>query len=247
MAPLTPQNVRNPMKRFKNTAIGMCLLATLSVAGCVCMPGYYPGVPRISYGPQFSHGSQFSYGHGGYGHSGVVFDDPCSPCAPEMACDPCGPEIVCGGVVEFGGNFCVPQHGTIVDCRSSLSNICSGVLLIGRGVRDMTAKPFIVVGKILSSGCRYEVIAHCPEIHYFGSSSRTVKPCCAVTSGCDSCNNGYFIENDFNNSRSSGRQFDTHAHSRMPLSPPMLRMNNSIIQATHVESITPGVRFVQPR
>ena len=230
------------MKRFKNTAMGICLLATLSVAGCICMPGYYPGVPRISYGPQFSYGSQFSYGH-----SSVVFDDPCSPCGPEMACDPCGPcgpEIVCGGVVELGGPPRFPQRGTIVDCRTSLSNISKGTLLVGRGVLDITAAPFVIVGNLLSSGCRYEVIAYYPEIHRFSSSPRIVKPCCAIsTSGCDSCDNGLFIDNGF----SQGRQFDTHNHSRMTLSQPMPRMNNSIIQATHVEPITPGVRFVQPR
>ena len=233
MAPITPQNARNPMKRFKNTAIGICLLATLSVAGCICVPGYYPGVPMISYGPKFS-----------YGHSSVVFDDPCGPCAPEMACGPCGPEIMCGNVIEFGGPPRFPKRGTIVDCRTSLSNITKGTLLVSRGVRDITATPFVVIGNLLSSGCRYEVIAHCPEIRPFSSSPQIVKPCCAVSSsGCESCDNGLFIDNGF----SQGRQFDTHSHSRMILSPPMPRTSNSIIQATHVEPITPGVRFVQPR
>ena len=217
------------MKRIKLTAIGICLLATLSVTGCICPPSYYTGMSHIRYGSQYS-----------YGHSSVNFDAPCAPCMPEMACDPCGPGIACG-VIESNWNPCIPHHGTLVDCRTSFSNISNGVLLIGRGVLDITAKPFIVIGKLMSSGCQYEVIAHCPEVRCFATSYRIAEPCCAVsTSGCDSCGNGHFINNG------QVMQYDTQ--SRATLSPPMPRRVNSIMQATYMEPTTSrGVRFVQPR
>jgi len=230
------------MKRIKITAICISLLATLSMVGCIATPGFHSGMSHFSYGPYFNHG----FGHGfTYGPGGVVFDDPCGPCGPEMACGPemiCGPAVACSVVVKSSGPPRFPHRGTIVDCRTSLSNICKGVLLVGRGVLDITATPFVVVGNLLSGGCRYEVIKHCPGIHVVDHAYQVVDPCCAVsTSGCDTCHNG-FIDNGFMRSI----QPDIN-HSRATISSPMPRRSSSVIQAAHVEPITPGVRFVQPR
>ena len=204
----------------------MSLLATLSMVGCVGTPGYYSRVsqPRVS-----------------YGYNSAVVNDPCAPC------DPCGPEIDCG-TIEYSSNFCAPRC-KIVDCRTSLSHLSNGVLLVGRGVLDITAAPFIAVGNLLSSGCQYEVIAHCPGGYSRAPIVRTTKPCSAVgtsgcgTSGCDSCDDGY----------SEGIQYEIHpqsiqTYSRV-LSPPVQQYNrsNSVIQTSYRELSTPGVRFTQPR
>jgi len=201
------------MKRIKITAICISLLTTLSTVGCVCTPGYYSGMPRTS-----------------YGHGNVVFDNSCN------SCDPCSPEIECS-VVEFDCNPCAPRP-KIVNCRTSLANISNGTLLVGRGMLDIAAAPFVVIGNVLSSGCQYEVIAHCPDVRYGGPVCQPLKPCSSVsTSGCDSCDNGY----------SEGIQFDVSSNGRTMLSQPMQYGNNSIIQASHREPTASGVRFVQPR
>jgi hypothetical protein len=231
------------MKRIKITAICISLLATLSMVGCIATPGFYSGMPHFSYGPHFSHG----FGHGfTYGPGGVVFDDPCGPCGQEMACGPemiCGPAVACSVVVKSSGPPRFPQRGTIVDCRTALSNIGKGVLMVGRGVLDITATPFVVVGNLLSSGCRFEVLTHCPGTHIVGHSYQIIDSCCSTsTSGCDTCHNG-FIESGFMRSI----QPDIGTHSRTTISSPMPRRSSSVIQAAHVEPTTPGVRFVQPR
>ena len=221
------------MKRIRITAICISLLATLSMVGCMCTPGIHPGLSQFSYGPQISYG---------YG-SGSMFDDSCGPCGTVPV--PCAPDVTCGGgggIVAFGGNYCAPCP-PVLNCRSALSNIGNGTLLIGRGVLDITAAPFVIIGNLLSSGCQYEVIAHCPEVSYCGPAFHSVDPCCSVrTSGCNGCDDGFhsngyieeFPSNDF-------------SHNRATLSPPMPRRNTSVIQAGYREPITPGIRFVQPR
>jgi len=209
---LNPRKVRNPMKKFKTIAICISLLATLSMTGCICTPGYYSGV------------SQYSYGYGG-----TVFNDPCDPCGPEMSC----------GTVEFAGNPCVPCPPA-VNCLTPLTNIGTGVILVGRGVLDITAAPFVLAGKILSSGCQYEVIAHCPTVHHIGSVYQSVTPCSSPcssigTSGCDSCGDGHY---------GNGYIDD---QSRTLTAPPVLRKSNTVIQAAHREPSRNGVKFVQPR
>ena len=252
------------MKRIKITAILVCFLATLFLTGCVAGPGFYSGVSHFGYGPVIS------YDYGSFGCGGVIFDNSCGPCGPEMSCSvPCG-------AVETCSDVCVPSHASIVDCRTSLTNIGNGVRLIGRGVRDMTATPFIVAGKILTSGCRYEVIAHCPRVQVFDSFSCIADSCCTVsTSGCNSCDSGFidngfidhgFINNGFiNNGHTQRIQHEISSQSRV-ISPPVQRSSNSVIQAWHSapaiqtphsnsviqaghrEPITSGnVRFVQPR
>ena len=202
------------MKRIRITAICVSLLATLSMVGCVCTPGYHSGVSR-------------------YGcHSGNIgYDGGCDPCgAAESGC----------GVIEYGGNPCAPSK--IVDCRNCLSNIGNGICLIGRGVLDATATPFIAIGGVLSSGCRYEVLAHCDNTYYGNpcyqtqSISSPCAPCDPVcTSGCETCAGGY----------SEGIQYSTNVSNRAAMFPP--RRNNAIIQASYQEPTAPAVRFVQPR
>jgi hypothetical protein len=154
------------------------------------------------------------------------------------------------GIFPLTGPPYFPQRGTIVDCRTSLANIGSGALLIGRGVLDITAAPFVVVGNLLSGGCRYEVIAHCPEISFRGPAYQVVDPCCSVsTSGCHSCSNGHFGNGHFGNGHFGNGYIieDGFSHNRTHLSQPMQRRNTSVIQAAHREPMPPGVRFVQPR
>ena len=219
------------MKRIKITTICISLLATLSMVGCMCTPGYYSGVPQVRH---------YS---GGYGYGGAVFDAPCAPCGPA----PCSPEVSCNGGcnVDVIGYDCGPRLSCppIVNCRTSFANLSNGVLLIGRGVLDVTAAPFVIIGNLLSSGCQYEVIAHCPDVRYIGSVCQTVEPCCSVsTSGCDSCDNGY-IGNGYTEEIS----YNSFPHGRATLSQPLPRGGNMVIQTSHRESITPSVRFVQPR
>jgi len=255
------------MKRIKITAIFISLLATLSMAGCIVSPGFHHGMSHFGYSPHFSHGFT-------YGPSGLVFGDPCGPCEPHISCGPimsrgpivsCGPEIVChpaiptcSVIVKATGPPYFPQRGTIVDCRTSLSNIGKGVLLVGRGVRDMTAAPFVVVGNLLSGGCRFEVLTHCPTKSFCAPALHvaTPHPCCSVsTSGCDTCHHGFHdhgFEHGFDQGVDQGFmrrsiQADSNVHSRAVISSPMPRRSSSVIQAAHVEPTTPGVRFVQPR
>ena len=231
------------MKRINITAFCVCLLATLSTVGCMCTPGYYAGMPGYCSGMP-----QVGYDYGNCGHGGVIFDDPCGPCGSA----PCA-EAACGGncgvpcgVVKFGGNPCAPCP-PIANCRTSLYNIGNGALLIGRGVLDVTAAPFVLVGNLLSSGCQYEVITHCPEVSYCGTMCQTVDPCYSVGSSgcasCDSCNNGFngngYIEEVSQNGYG-------YTQSRA-IPSPTPHMSHSVIQAAHREPINPGARFVQPR
>ena len=231
------------MKRIKITAICISLLATLSTVGCMCTPGFHPSYsfgPPVSYG----HNSYGSYSCSTFGHSSM-FDAPCGPCAPV----PCAPEVTCGvgfGIFEFGGNPCAPCPPRL-NCRSALYNIGNGTLLIGRGVLDITAAPFVLVGNLLSSGCQYEVIKHCPEVSFCGPVYQTFDPCSYVgtsgcVSGCDSCGNEHFNGNGHN-----GYVVEDGFSFNRATPPPPQRRSTSVIQAAHREPITPSVRFAQPR
>ena len=197
------------MKRIKITAVCISLLATLSMTGCICTPGYYSGI------------SQCNYGHGG-----VVFDDPCGPCGSDMSC----------GAAEINYNPCVPCPPAM-GCLTPLTNIGTGVILVGRGTLDIVATPFMLAGKLLSSGCQYEVIAHCPTTCHVGPVYQSIDPCGSVgTSGCDSCGNGHF-----------GNGYIDETQSRILTPPPVLRKSNAVVQATYREPISTGAKFVQPR
>ena len=249
------------MKRIKITTICISLLATLSTVGCMCTPGFYPS---YSFGPPVSYDyggyGYNSYGCSTFGHSNCMFDDPCGPCgAVPYAPEPCAPEIACGvgfGIFEFSGNPCAPCPPRL-NCRSALYNIGNGTLLIGRGVLDITAAPFVLVGNLLSSGCQYEVIKHCPEVSFCSPGYQTFDPCGFVgtsgcASGCDGCGNGHHNGNGYFDGNGNGHNGymveDGFSFNRATLSPPpTYRRNTSVIQAAHREPITPGVRFVQPR
>jgi len=205
----------------------MCLMATLSVVGCVCSPtGYHSGM-RTGYVPNCT-----------------PYDNACDP----VGCDPCAPIEACG-VVEYGGNPCEPQScipqffgpktyaPKVVDYRHSFSNLGNGVLLFGRGLLDITAAPFVIAGNMLSSGCRYEVLTFCDNpIPYGGTYYQTVEPCSSACSGCDTCSNGF----------TNGTQYSVKAPSRMTPTAAQPRRGNSVIQASYQEPTAP-VRFVQPR
>ncbi|MDR0521255.1 MAG: hypothetical protein LBH00_05325 [Planctomycetaceae bacterium] len=132
------------MERNKIIALCLIVLSVLPAAGCVSATMAYRTGGCIS---------------------------PCAVSYAEPACDPCGEtgcgegEIACGNTVMGGAvisGTCDPcaGHG-VIHGQHCLSNIGNGVRLIGRGVLDAAAVPFIVVGKVLSSGCRYEVITDC--------------------------------------------------------------------------------------
>lgn len=194
----------------------MSLLATLLTVGCMCTPGYYGGMRPYAYPP------------GGMGCS--------SGCGTscDTACDSCGVADDDCGVIEYGGNCCAPPR--IANCRHSLANIGNGICLVGRGLLDVAAAPFVVVGGVLSSGCQYEVITHCPEVSYGACypAQDMGTPCApACSSGCDTCNEGY----------TEGIQYNTEAQSRPVTYQPR---RNSIIQAAYQEPV-PAVKFVKPR
>ena len=214
------------MNRIKNITICLSLCVTLSMVGCVCTPGYYSGMPQYAY-----HSSSVSMG----------CDTGC-----DTGCDPCGPiETGCGpadcGVIESSGIFCAPPR--IRSCRTSLSHIGNGICLVGRGVLDIAATPFVAIGGILSSGCRYEVIAHCDTPCYSSHYTvQNVEPCgqsgSSCTSGCETCSSGY----------TEGIQYNTSAITRPPtLMPPFPTRKNTVVQAAYQEPTRPAVRFSQPK
>jgi hypothetical protein len=215
----------------------MSLLATLSLVGCVCPPAsYHPGIHYNSYVP---------------GHS--VYDN---------GCDPSGSvDSGCGsgcGVIEYDANPCAPQYCAppycaprIANVQNTFSNLGNGVLLIGRGILDVAATPFVIVGNALSSGCRYEVLSYCDTpCTTMTSCYPVVEPCdAACSTGCSTCAGGYSDGIQYNNGPqyNNGIQYDTTnvRNSQMvPLSPP--RRTNGVIHASYQEPTSP-VRFVQPR
>ena len=205
------------MKRIRIIAVCMSLSATLSMVGCMCTPSYYSGAQRHGYG--YGHCSTNSFG-----------------C--DTGCDPCGgAEAHCGGVIEYGGNFCAPPR--VANCRHSLSNVGNGICLVGRGLLDITAAPFVAIGGILSSGCRYEVIAHCDNNVVCYPVQTISEPCGSVgTSGCETCADGY----------TEGIQYNTSAISRPVTFQPVAQPHRSgVVQASYVEPTAPVIRFVQPR
>jgi len=192
----------------------MSLLTTLSMVGCMCTPGYHSGMSPYACQPDFGCDS---------------------------GCDPCGIAESDCGVIEYGGNFCAPPR--IANCRNSLSNIGNGVCLIGRGLLDVTAAPFVLIGNILSSGCQYEVLAHCPDVSY-GTCypmQETVAPCAPCsTSGCDNCNGGYTEGIQYNVTTVPNRSVPNRTMAVLP-------RKNGVVQASYQEPSVPAVRFVQPR
>ena len=205
------------MKRIRLSVICMSLLATLSMVGCTCTPGYYSGMPQYAYHPNDMVGC-------------------------DTGCDPCGPAETSCGVIEYGGNFCAPPR--TANCRTSFSHIGNGLCLVGRGVLDVAAAPFVAIGGILSSGCRYEVITHC-DTPFYGRCypvQEIAEPCSPCSSGCstgcDNCAGGY----------TEGIQYNTNVLSRpTTFQPAFSPRRNSVIQASYQEPNAPAVRFVQPR
>ena len=202
----------------------MSLLATLSLVGCVCPPAsYHTGMYYNGYAPNYA--------------------------VCDSGCDPCGSVDSGCGVIEYGENPCAPQYCTpqpcvprIASCRSTFSNLSNGVLLIGRGILDVTAVPFVIAGNVLSSGCRYEVLSYCDTPCITTTSCYpTAEPCApACSSGCDTCAGGYSEGIQYNTSA-----YNTNIQSQMvPLSPP--RRSSGIIHASYQEPTAP-VRFVQPK
>ena len=217
------------MKRTKITAILICLVTTFFMVGCVSHhPGYYSGMQR-NYVP-----NQFAC------------DSGCDPCgAPEMGCGvieytsaPCAPQTCMSQ--SYGSPTCVPK---VVDCRTTFSHLGNGVLLIGRGIIDITAAPFVILGNALSSNCRYEVLTRHDNVvcYTVPQYQTTVAPCVAPCSagcsgGCDTCAGGY----------TEGIQFGTSVQNRTMLPAPAYR-TNSVTQASYQEPTAPVMRFVQPK
>ncbi|MDR0327966.1 MAG: hypothetical protein LBI05_06705 [Planctomycetaceae bacterium] len=213
------------MKRFKIIAICTSFLAAVSLVGCVCPPtGYYSGM-RSCYVPN------------------RIYDNACGPVGCDSGCDPCGQVEACGAVEPCGPTIIAPQPyiPRPLDCRNTFSNLRNGMILTGRGILDVAAAPFVVVGNMLSSGCRYEVLTFCDNAPYCSPCYQTVEPCApSCSSGCDSCSGGYNEGIQYNGNTSA------HNLSTTILTPP-LRMNNSaVIQASYLEPTAP-VRFVQPK
>ena len=158
-----------------------------------------------------------------------------------VTCNPCAPVTACGGVMDFGSSLCTPGYST-VDCRSAFSNLSNGAFLTGRGILDLTAAPFVLIGNLLSSNYGYEVFAYRKRhsFKHFVDPCHAVSPCCSVgvsgcMSGCDTCMGGF----------SQGIQHNVR-QSHATVIPPAPRRSNSVIQASHIEP-TSQVRFVDPR
>lgn len=204
------------MKRFKITAICMSFLA-VPMIGCVApISGYNSGMHRSS-----------------YVSNSTVY---------ESGCDPCGQiESDCGEVITS----CMPMTGfsNAVNCRTAFSHLGNGMILVGRGVLDVAAAPFVTVGGMLSSGCRYEVLAHCNSGYLSSPCYQTVEPCEPSCTGCDSCTNGY----------TEGIQYNVPQNQVTTMMPPAPRRTNSVIQtnpviqASYKEPTAPVAKFVQPR
>ncbi|MCL2004606.1 MAG: hypothetical protein FWG73_00420 [Planctomycetaceae bacterium] len=197
------------MKRIRIT-ITLGLLSALCISGCICPPSHQFGMQR----------SFIS-----------------NPAIYEAGCDPCGPVDACG-VIEYGGNFASSRY-RVADCRDSLANLSNGAFLVKRGILDIAASPFVLIGSALTSNCRYEVLSFCEDVRYTRSF---VDPCSqafdSCSSGCDTCANGY----------SEGIRYgarNQHHHASVVL-PPAPRLSNSIIQASYETPTAPAARFVQP-
>ena len=223
------------MKRLKITVICTSLLATLSLVVCVCPPaGFHSGIHYNSYVPGYP-----------------AYDNGCAPCGSiDSGC----------GVVEYAGDPCAPQFcpppycvPRVANLQSTFSNLGNGVLLIGRGILDVTAAPFVIVGNALSSGCRYEVLSYCDTpIATMTDCYPVVESSSGCSSGCDTCAGGYSEGIQYN----SGARYNTsptnasfssasvHNSQMVPLSPP--RRTNGVVHASYQEPTAP-VRFVQPR
>ena len=232
------------------------------MVGCIAPYHYHSGFHHSGMS-HFGYGYGHSFGHG-FGHDSFAFDRSCDPCGPGVACAPeiaCAPSANCATVL-YSADICFPQMGTVVDCRTSLGNICNGVLLIGRGVRDIAAKPFVVIGNILSGGCRFKVLTACPGDHFGGSFYQSVDMCGPVStsgcsSGCTTCEGGFIESIPFNghfngHNRHNGVQFNGNAtQSRAPMLPAPPRRSSPVVQASHQEPVVsptaPTVRFVKPR
>ena len=214
------------MKRIKITAICISLLATLSVVGCVSPhAGYYSGMHR-GYAPS----------HGTY----------------DCGCDPCGHVESGCGAIEYTGSPCAPQsHAApycipkVADCRTTFSHLGNGVLLVGRGILDVTAAPFVLIGNALSSNCRYEVLTLCDSVCYTAPAPlpcQIVEPCApscttGCGAGCDTCASGY----------TEGIQFGSSVQNHPAMLPAPAYRTNSVVQASYQEPTAPVMKFVRPK
>jgi len=214
------------MKRIKITAICVSLLATLCMVGCISSPMHYHGMHNMHRG----HISSFAV------HNG---------------CDPCGPAVGCGDVCGVGSGFssgimtsgriyCPPRH-TPVDCQSAFANITNGAFLTTRGILDLTAAPFVIIGNLLSHNYGYKVVPYCKDIPVTGISHQVISPCSSVSvsgcmPGCETCAGGF----------SEGIRYNVHPQHHSTILPPSVRRSHSVVQASYSEPITPGVRFIQP-
>ena len=216
------------MKRIKITAVLISFLAIISMVGCISSPpGYYSGM------------------HRGYSTSHITYDTGCGPCVPAASgCDvieytdnPCAPQSC--APASYATPYCVPR---VADCRTTFSHLSNGVLLVGRGIIDIAAAPFVIVGNTLSSNCRYEVMTLCDSVSYTVPRYQVIEPCVpshsmGCSSGCDTCSDGY----------TEGIQFGTSAQHHPAMLPAPTFRANSVVQASYQEPSAPVMRFVQPK
>ena len=154
--------------------------------------------------------------------------------------NPCGAVESCG-VINCGHGLSRPA---IASCRDTFANISNGSFLVQRGLLDITAAPFVLIGNLLSTDYRYEVLAYRDAVRYASPCCQAVDACSAIgISGCETCSSGF----------SEGRLFGaTQTHQASRLIPPAPRLvsphvGNSIIQASYQEPTAPAAKFVHPR
>ncbi|MDR3234496.1 MAG: hypothetical protein LBT46_12680 [Planctomycetaceae bacterium] len=171
------------MKRYNALVIGIGILLMLSNVGCICTPDYrsFNCADR---------GTEYYGGSGcGIGYNTADYNAECGTGCETETCNSCESPVPyqasqCG-VVPFGNVLCVSS------CGGNLHNLATGTCLVGRGVLDVAAAPFHLVGNLLSHnyGCldrlSYGYGAYSPGVYASSAEACTSVSCsaCGRTSG----------------------------------------------------------------
>ncbi|GHT22627.1 hypothetical protein FACS189419_05450 [Planctomycetales bacterium] len=147
------------MKWNRLSALCIGVLFILSSVGCMCTPGYRPcGIGGIGCaGP----GVYDYYNNGNY----------CSDCRQSSCVTGCDETAACNPCEEVDSYSPCSAHGA-VNCGSCLGNLGTGVVLVGRGVLNVAAAPFLLVGNLLSKdyGCAERFNGNCCGEAYYGDN-----------------------------------------------------------------------------
>jgi hypothetical protein len=204
------------MKRVKFSALCIGVLLTLCSAGCVCTPN--------SRGFNCSGGGYYGGANNGCGIAdcGTGCD---TGCDANASCSPC--DTVRESAV-YPYSPCLPK------CGGCLKNVAVGTCLVGRGVLDIAAAPFLCVGNLLS--------------HDYGCLDRMgpgydeypcADPCTSVSgSSCNPCSRTVEDGTIINDEPVDAPKLDNKHTSVMP------KPTNKVVQASYLQ---PKTKFGTPR